>query len=192
MKFNTKALSLSAIADIVAVTVLTISAELIPSLKTLLTNLLLSFMLGGSCALAENFPVKPDPHVTQGDFCNPRDPDFVDFRYEEKIAYCARNVSRYTKAEIYDLYDVPERCRREYTVDHYIPLFVGGSNHQVNLWPEHKSVKATRQNLEMNVYTELKNGRLTQQEAVEIITNAKLNPPEVAPSHCHRFQRQNR
>jgi len=149
--------------------------------STIFASLILSF----SIAWADNFPVKPDPKVTQGEFCTTDDPDFVNHRYEEKVAYCVRNVSRYTKTEIYDLYKVPERCRGEYTVDHYIPLFMGGSNRGVNLWPEHKNVKATRQNLEMELYTELKNGRMTQQEAVEIVTQAKLHPPRVTPSDCH-------
>lgn len=145
----------------------------------------ISLWLFGSNAVAVNFPVKPNPDVTQGKFCDTEDPDFVDYRYDEKVPYCIRNVSRHTKKEIYDLYGVPERCRGEYTVDHYIPLFAGGSNHNLNLWPEHKSVKATRQNLEMQIYTQIKNGRISQQDAVDIITEAKQNPPEVDPSDCH-------
>lgn len=148
------------------------------------------FLLGlmifvGSAQAAPQFPVKPNPEVTQGDFCTPKDKDFVEYRYKEKIPYCIRNVSRYTKEEVYDMYGVPEKCRTEYTVDHYIPLSMGGSNQVVNLWPEHKLVKATRQNLEMEVYTELRNGRISQAEAVEIVTQAKLHPPNVNPSKCH-------
>ena len=148
-------------------------------------TLLLGLLFFTGLVGAENFPVKPNPAVTQGDFCNSKDPDFVDYRYTEKIPYCVRNVSRYTKAEIYDQYQVPEKCRAEYTVDHYVPLFMGGSNHNANLWPEHKLVKATRQNLEVELYNELKNGRMTQEEAVEIITQAKMHPPKVLPSKCH-------
>lgn len=143
------------------------------------------FVISGSLQAAPQFPVKPNPEVTQGDFCTTKDKDFVEYRYSEKIPYCIRNVSRYTKEEIYDMYEVPEKCRDEYTVDHYIPLSMGGSNQIVNLWPEHKTVKATRQNLEMEVYTELKNGRISQAEAVEIVTQAKLHPPPVSPSRCH-------
>jgi len=149
------------------------------------TLLLLGLILTGSFATAANFPVKPNPEMTQGDYCNAQDPDFVDYRYEDKVPYCARNVSYWTKKEIYDHYNVPEKCRTEYTVDHFIPLFMGGSNHVANLWPEHKLVKATRQNLEMELYTEMKNGRMTQAQALEIITQAKMHPPKVQPSKCH-------
>lgn len=138
----------------------------------------------GSFASADKFLVKPNPEMTQGDYCNSNDPDFVNYRYEEKIAYCARNVSYWKKKEIYDRYNIPEACRTEFTVDHYIPLFMGGSNHDGNLWPEHKRVKATRQNLEMDLYTEIKNNRISQREALEIITQAKTHPPKVEPSKC--------
>ncbi len=147
--------------------------------------LILGMLLSGWMASAQNFPVKPNPEMTQGDYCDSEDPDFVDYRYQEKVPYCARNVSRWTKNEIYEQYDVPEKCRTEYTVDHYVPLFMGGSNQNANLWPEHKAVKATRQNLEMELYVELKNGRMTQSEALEIITQAKMHPPKVTPSKCH-------
>ncbi len=147
--------------------------------------LLTILMLTGFTTVAENFPVKPNPAMTQGDYCNPRDPDFVDYRYNEKVPYCVRNVSYALKKEIYEVYRVPAKCRREYTVDHYVPLFMGGSNHEGNLWPEHKNVKATRQNLEMELYIELKNGRMTQAQALQIITDAKMHPPKVEPSKCH-------
>lgn len=151
-------------------------------------SIVLGLALSACVATANelNYPVKPNPEVTVGDFCNEKDPDFVGYRYKEKIPYCIRNVSGWTKAEIYDLYGIPEDCRDEYTVDHFVPLALGGSNHDPNLWPEHKHVKATRQNLEMEVYTQLKNGEISQREAVQVITHAKMNPPaaHMVPSKC--------
>ncbi len=146
--------------------------------------LITGLLFAGTFVSADSFLVKPDPAMTQGDYCETSDPDFVDFRYSEKVAYCARNVSYWTKKAIYDQYQIPEKCRAEFTVDHYIPLFMGGSNHNGNLWPEHKLVKATRQNLEMDLYVEMKNGRIGQKEAIEIITQAKMHPPKVNPSRC--------
>lgn len=148
-------------------------------------TLLIGLILSGFVAGAENFPVKPNPEMTQGDYCSSKDPDFLEYRYTENVPHCVRNVSYWTKKDIYDDYRVPARCRGEYTVDHFVPLFMGGSNQIANLWPEHKLVKATRQHLEMELYTELKNGRITQTEALEIITQAKMHPPKVSPSECH-------
>jgi hypothetical protein len=37
----------------------------------------------------------------------------------------------------------------------------------------------------MELYVEMKNGRMTRNEALEIITQAKMHPPKVQPSKCH-------
>src|SRR5262245_32499514 len=84
------------------------------------------------------YPMTPDPSETPGELCTDSDSDFYEYRYKEEIAYCKRNVSSQLKANIYDEYEIPKDERRDYTIDHFIPLSIGGSNHQVNLWPEHK------------------------------------------------------
>lgn len=133
----------------------------------------------------QSFPHKPDANVTTGDFCTPDDRDFIGYRYSERIPYCVRNVSRHLKARIYAQYNIPERCRHEYTVDHFIPLAMGGSNRPQNLWPEHRNVKATRQDLEQQLYLQLANGEITQMQAVEQVTYEKMNPPRAEPTKCH-------
>ncbi len=129
-------------------------------------------------------PLRPNPEVTSGDLCTPQDGDFEGFRYRENIPTCYRDVSREVKADIYESYGVPEKCRRQYTVDHYIPLSLGGSNQPANLWPEHKDIKATRQNLEQNLYTQVRAGLISQRQALEVIVQAKNNPPHVDPRGC--------
>lgn len=128
-------------------------------------------------APALQFPFVPDPSMTQGSICTTNDPDFERLRYDEQIPYCARNVSRESKSDIYDTYGVPERCRKEYTIDHFIPLSIGGTNHRDNLWPEHKSIKALRKELENDLYKKVSLGEMTQAEAIKIIRDAKWNPP---------------
>ena len=128
-------------------------------------------------ALAAGFPATPKPSWTTGSLCTRNSPDFSEYRYPEQIEYCARNVSRETKRAIYERYGVPSGCRGEYTIDHFIPLSIGGTNHPNNLWPEHQSVKALRPNLETQLYRELAAGQITQQQAVARIRRAKLNPP---------------
>lgn len=129
-------------------------------------------------------PLRPDPNFTTGDLCSPDDHDFAEYRYAENVPTCYRDVSRELKQEIYELYGVPSHCRHQYTVDHYIPLSLGGSNQALNLWPEHKDVKATRQNLEMNLYMQLRNGHISQKQALKVIVHAKNNPPHVDPRDC--------
>lgn len=134
------------------------------------------------------FPFVPDPQQTQGSICNTRDPDYLERRYQEKIAYCARNVTSEEKAEIYDSYGVPENCRKGYTIDHFIPLSLGGTNRRDNLWPESKLIKSTRRNLEISLYKQLAKGEITQARAIQTIREAKWNPDISDPAafdFCH-------
>ena len=128
-----------------------------------------------------NFPVTPGPG-TVGSLCTTNDSDFVEYRYSGKIPYCQRNVSTYDKKKIYDYYGVPEHCRKEYTIDHFIPLSLGGTNRADNLWPEAKVVKHTRQNLELQLFDELRKGTISQADALAEIREAKLNPPIADPA----------
>ena len=127
------------------------------------------------------FPFIPDSQATRGSLCSKRDSDYKQDRYPEKIPYCGRNVASSLKKDIYDDYGISSKCRKDYTIDHFIPLAIGGSNRRDNLWPEHKSVKALRQNLEMDLYNDIRTGALTQAEALQIIVDAKLNPPVQNP-----------
>lgn len=129
-------------------------------------------------------PLHPNPDYTTGDFCKPKDPDFQEYRYKERVPTCYRDVSWGRKARVYGEYKIPQKCWKYYTVDHYIPLFMGGSNQEINLWPEHKDVKATRQNLEQELYDQMRAGTITQKRAIEVITHAKLHPPHVVPKAC--------
>ena len=131
------------------------------------------------------FPLTPDPHATGGDLCDTGNSDFKEFRYEERIPYCDRNVSSGVKNRVYEAYGIPRKCRKEYTIDHFIPLAIGGSNEAENLWPEHKNLKATRLSLESDVYYDLRAGRITQVQAIELVTHEKLNPPPVEQSGCN-------
>ena len=109
---------------------------------------------------------------------------------QEKIAYCRRNVSTQDKAQIYRAYGIPKNCWNRYTIDHFYPLSMGGSNHSDNLWPEHKFVKNTRMNLELETFQRLQNGEITQKEALDIIRSEKLhpgNPESRDSSQCDRL-----
>ncbi len=128
------------------------------------------------------FPFTPIQQQTPGDMCNTKNSDFAEYRYKEKIPYCKRNVSTELKAEIYARYGVKPQCRDEFTIDHFIPLSIGGSNSIRNLWPEHKSIKQTRFNLEVSIFTKVKSGELTQRQAINIIAREKLNPQIQKPN----------
>lgn len=120
-------------------------------------------------------PLVPDDSTT-GILCTTSDPDFTEFRYDEKIPYCERNVSPSEKSRIYDHYGIPRNCRHEYTIDHFYPLSLGGNNERGNLWPEHREIKHSRQNLEMRLYQALRAGRVSQRAALDEIREFKMHP----------------
>ncbi|MEZ4751898.1 MAG: hypothetical protein R3B54_15075 [Bdellovibrionota bacterium] len=134
-------------------------------------------------ALGAVVPLIPNPKFTNGELCVVKDKDFDEYRYEEEIAHCKRNVSKSRRDKIYQNYNIPTRCRNDYTIDHFIPLSIGGNNHNENLWPEHKAIKAVRQDLEYDVYLDLRASKITQKEAVGIIRTAKLHPPVEEVQH---------
>lgn len=125
-------------------------------------------------AFSSNFPTIPDIKSSPGHLCSVKDSDFLEYRYQEKIPYCKRNVSLKTKNLVYNLYNIPVQERKNFTIDHIIPLSLGGSNNQKNLWPEHLEVKKTRPNLEYLLYLDLKNGKINQKKAVETVLNIKF------------------
>jgi hypothetical protein len=132
-------------------------------------------------ASALAFPLTPNPQWTTGEVCTPDNRDFREYRYGEKIPYCVRNVSSETKAKIYDLYKIPLHCRYRYTIDHFIPLSVGGDNSPANLWPEHKLVKQTRMSLEEDLFEGLKAGTILQKDAINEIVKIKTTLTAAAP-----------
>jgi hypothetical protein len=109
----------------------------------------------------------------KGSLCYSSNPNFDGFRYNEQIAHCARAVSFERKDKICKRDGVWPRTS-EYTVDHIIPLSLGGSNRNDNLWCQHKSINVTSQ--EYNAYTDLTDGRKTQTEAIFFILRLKFLP----------------
>ena len=122
---------------------------------------------------AHEIPIVPDPEMTPGHLCTTEDRHFREFRYKEQIPYCRRAVSFNHRARIYDAYNIPEECRHRYTIDHFIPLAIGGSNDSRNLWPEHKLVKLTRERFELDIYLAMKRGEIYQEEALELMVEEK-------------------
>ncbi len=118
-------------------------------------------------------PITPDEALTPGEYCNKNDKDFDGYRYPEKMVYCKRNVSKSLKERTYKAYNIPAKCHHRYTIDHFVPLALGGNNSSENLWPEHKLVKATRQQLEQELYLKVSDGEMTSDEATLILIEEK-------------------
>lgn len=126
------------------------------------------------------FPMGPDERLTPGSVCtNPSSQ-----RYPEQINYCERDVDTSLKREIMKTYDrelgyeVTRMDRMQFKIDHYIPLCMGGSNDETNLWPQHKSVYQHTDDLEFTLCEKMKDGRLKQIHAIDYIKRAKNNLDE--------------
>jgi hypothetical protein len=128
-------------------------------------------------AFGNNFPIKPDSQLTPGKLCDRP----TSYRYPEHIAYCERDVTYETKEALIHLYDtklgfnIETMDRADFKIDHFIPLCVGGSNDSVNLWPQHKSVYLITDPVEPLVCQRMLEGKLSQADAIKMITLAKTN-----------------
>lgn len=134
---------------------------------------LLNFAQLSEAAPIAPIPITPDPQMTPGARCSVDDRDFDGYRYQEKMPHCFRRVNGQLKKRIHEAYNIPKGCRGSYTVDHLIPLSMGGNNSPENLWPEHHRVKATRQRMEDELFFQVEMGALTSEEAVSILLKEK-------------------
>lgn len=135
------------------------------------------------------FPSGPALALTPGELCTTPDSR----RYPEHIAYCSRDVDSGLKNAIIAQYDhqfgyqIERMPRSQFKIDHYIPLCAGGSNNAKNLWPQHVSVYSITDPLEPLICEKMSEGRLSQRNAVAIITQAKNNL-QMVPAIIARVQ----
>ena len=116
--------------------------------------------------------VTPDSSYTPGHLCSPNDPNFKEYRYAEHIPYCNRNVTQQMKLTIAQHYSVPQSDWNGYEFDHLIPLAIGGDSSIDNLWPQpHGTPDGSdgKDRLENQLYLEMRDGKITQADAVKQI-----------------------
>lgn len=127
------------------------------------------------------YPIQPDPEMTPGKLC-----ERGTKRYAQQITYCERSVSGGEKNAIIADYDqqlgfkIRTMNRMDFKIDHFIPLSIGGSNDAENLWPQHKSVYAYSDRLELLLFQAMEADKIQQMEAIRIIKECKLDLPKCA------------
>lgn len=122
-------------------------------------------------------PLIPDAGLTPGALCDESDSQFEGYRHHEQIPVCDRSVNRGKRRRVFDAYQIPDNERHNYTIDHFIPLSIGGNNSELNLWPEHVAIKRLRPDLEQDIFNAMARGEVTQKDAVEFIRSQKMAPP---------------
>ena len=115
--------------------------------------------------------VMPNPRFTSPHYCTTLDKDFKEFRYKDNVPVCRRNVSSGLRQRIYEAYEVPREERKGYTIDHLIPLSLGGSNHAKNLWPQPKDQSTAP--IEYQIYLKVSKGEISIFEAWNVILGEK-------------------
>jgi len=131
--------------------------------------LLLIFLFAGM-SQAFGYSKTPNPDYSPGHACTIKDKDFDRYRYKEKIPYCRRNVSKKTKDSVCLRDGVKDRSN--YTVDHIIPLSIGGSNSNRNLWCQNKKIHSG--SVEYQLYRKMEEGTILQKDAIDFILNYKF------------------
>lgn len=118
------------------------------------------------------FPKTPAINIAPGEFCSESNKDFDGYRYPDNVVHCRRNVSHKTKNKICKLYGVYDR--RDYTVDHIIPLSLGGSNSEKNLWCQSRKILTA--NIEYYYYRMVRDGKMRHANAIHALMALKFNP----------------
>lgn len=150
-------------------------------MKALALAVLVLSTLSFQQSFAASFPTTPAKQMTPGKLCDQPET----YRYPEKIAYCGRDVHPELKRQIIEDYDrtfgyrIENMNRRDFKIDHYIPLCMGGSNDVTNLWPQHVSVYTQTDVLEEALCEQMARGKILQKDAVKLIIEAKNHLDEV-------------
>lgn len=117
-------------------------------------------------AFSGRFDSAPDWSKTPGVMCSRRDKDYTEDRYPEGIPYCRRNLTTEEKKEVSRRYNLPWEEHSAYQFDHLLSLCLGGSNDLRNIWPMPYEDARAKAKLESALCIRLKNGEITQAEAV--------------------------
>jgi hypothetical protein len=135
------------------------------------------------------WPKTPHPELTPGSLC--KTPS--QYRYPERIPYCTRSVKPELKDRVVAIYDrtlgtrVGQQGRRNFKIDHLIPLCMGGSNEMDNLWPQHPEIYTLTDPVEGALCTLLQEGKIKQAEAIQMIRLAKTRHDQI-PVILDRFK----
>jgi hypothetical protein len=158
-------------------------------MKVIAALICLALGLALTANASDLWPRTPHPGLTPGSLC--RTPS--EYRYPERIPYCTRAVKSEVKDRVVQIYDstlgtrIAQRGRRNFKIDHLIPLCMGGSNEVDNLWPQHPEIYTLTDPVEGMLCSMLQEGKIRQAEAIRLILLAKTRHDQI-PVILDRFR----
>lgn len=131
--------------------------------------IILSLALALPASAGGIYPFLPSKDLTPGDVASTNTKLVCESGYTSR----ARDVSRSTKNRIYKLHSVDKKkCIGDCKIDHLIPLAIGGSNADKNLWPHEYGAEWTvfmKTRLEVRLRKEVCQNGMPIQEAQQCI-----------------------
>ena len=131
--------------------------------------ILLSLIMALPASAAGIYPFIPDKTLTPGDVASTNKKLVCEAGYPER----ARNVPRSQRNRIYRLHGVDKaKCVGDCKIDHLIPLAIGGSNSDKNLWPHEYGAEWTvfmKTRLEVRLRKEVCQNNMPIREAQQCI-----------------------
>jgi len=88
-----------------------------------------------------------------------------------------RNVPSSVKSKVYKESGIPKAERKNYVIDHKVPLELGGSNDKSNLQPQPKAAAKGKDQWENYLAGQVRNGKMTLDQAKAEVQQPHSGPP---------------
>lgn len=118
-----------------------------------------------NCTLENNQPDKECtpgalfPDILRGDLC------------KRGYASTVKAVSKKIKTATYTAYGITEEQKKNYTLDRFVPINLGGTNDQSNIWPQLTGDSANKNKVESFLFEEMCSGRITVPQSQELASH---------------------
>jgi hypothetical protein len=126
----------------------------------------LAALLTASSALASDSRLYPNRILTPGAILTQDAQIVCKYGYTKGLRY----IPAYKKQQVYERYGISPESK-DYVIDHFIPLELGGSNELTNLWPQSWPGYYQKDLVENYLSDEVCQGRMTLPEAQQKISS---------------------
>ena len=142
-------------------------------MKTVLPLLALSLLaVPGSAAFGKHRPTTTDEYTTTSAPAKSSAPT-PKVHVDKQPRYVPASV----KSEVFKENGIPKAERKNYVIDHKVPLELGGSNDKSNIQPQPKAAGKTKDQWENYLAGQVRNGKMTLDQAKAEVQQPHAGPP---------------